>query len=421
MIARLKPKSEFSRNVLTLMLGTTAAQAIPIAISPILTRMYGPDDFGIFALYISIVAILSIAATGRYELAVMLPDSEDDADILVKLSIGITLIFSFFLFLIIVLFNTPITLLLGNPEISFWLYIVPVSVFLTGTYNTLNYWLNRKKYYLMMSKNRVLQSTILASSQVSFGWGNISGGLMLGTLLGHAFSSIILVWRFATYPRKKTVIYFDSSESWKLAQAYKHHPMHLLPSHWVGTAAMQFPIFIISNAFGAAATGFYFMAQRLISLPTSIIANAIGDVYRQKASVEYREKSEFRALFLKTLFSTIKIAVIPFLILYFVAPSLFALIFGESWRVAGEYAQIIIISAFFQFVFTPVDKGALIVSATAYIFIWNVMRLLLFILLFGVSVWFQLSIEKIIWLIALINISLYAADGLVEYKLSMRK
>ena len=51
MLDKLKLKSEFSRNVLTLMTGTTIAQAIPIAISPILTRNYTSEDFGVFALY----------------------------------------------------------------------------------------------------------------------------------------------------------------------------------------------------------------------------------------------------------------------------------------------------------------------------------------------------------------------------------
>ena len=80
MLKHLKPKSEFGRNVLTLMTGTTIAQAIPIAISPILTRIYTPEDFGVFALYISISTIFAVIVTGRYELAIMLPKKNKDAD-----------------------------------------------------------------------------------------------------------------------------------------------------------------------------------------------------------------------------------------------------------------------------------------------------------------------------------------------------
>ena len=87
MLNKLKPKSEFSRNVVTLMTGTTIAQAIPIAISPILTRIYTPEDFGVFAVYLSILTIVAVVATGKYELAIMLPEEENDALNLVSLSI----------------------------------------------------------------------------------------------------------------------------------------------------------------------------------------------------------------------------------------------------------------------------------------------------------------------------------------------
>ena len=140
-----KPKSEFTRNVLTLMTGTTIAQAIPIAISPILTRIYTPEDFGIFALYISIASILSLIATGRYELAIMLPTKDKDAVNIVALSLFISFFVSFIALLIVSIFNTQITSLLGNPDISSWLYFIPLTVLFTGIYQSFNYWSNRKK------------------------------------------------------------------------------------------------------------------------------------------------------------------------------------------------------------------------------------------------------------------------------------
>ena len=118
MLGKFKPKSEFSRNVLTLMTGTTIAQAIPIAISTILTRIYTPEDFGIFALYMSIASMIAVVATGRYELAIMLPKKDEDAVSIVALSIIISFFVSFIALLIVSIFNTEIASLLGNPEIS---------------------------------------------------------------------------------------------------------------------------------------------------------------------------------------------------------------------------------------------------------------------------------------------------------------
>ena len=137
MINKFKPKSEFSSNVLTLMTGTTIAQAIPIAISPILTRIYTPEDFGMFALYMSMATIISVIATGRYELAIILPEKDEDAINIMMLSIGITFLVSLITLLIIFIFNAQITLLFGNPNISQWLYFVPLTIVLTGVYQAL--------------------------------------------------------------------------------------------------------------------------------------------------------------------------------------------------------------------------------------------------------------------------------------------
>ena len=414
-------RSEFSLNVLTLMAGTTIAQAIPIAISPILTRIYAPEDFGVFALYMAIVTVLSITVTGRYELAIMLPTDNKDANTLVILSILFTLCLSAFFLIIILFFNESIAYLLGNPDISPWLYVIPLSILLTGLYNTFNYWNNRYKNYKIMSKNRIFQSAMIGGSQLSIGVAFLgAGGLVTGSIVGQLLTTIMLGRQYAKQQTNPITKWVSYKQLLQLAYRYKNHPFHLLPAHWIGSAAMQLPILIISSTFGATVTGFYFMAQRLITLPVSIVASSIGDVYRQKASVAYREEGEFKSLFLRTLLVTIAIAIVPFTILYFIVPDLFSFVFGKEWRVAGEYAQVVTIAAFFQFVFTPVDKGALIVSATNYIFYWNVARLFSFLCLLLYTILFELSVESMIWVITLINISLYFIDGLVEYNLSKK-
>lgn len=97
MINKLKPKSDFSRNVITLM---TIAQSIPIATSPILTRIYTPEDF---ALFIAITSILATIANGRYELAIMLP--KKDAINIFALGFIITCIMTIITFAVILIFN----------------------------------------------------------------------------------------------------------------------------------------------------------------------------------------------------------------------------------------------------------------------------------------------------------------------------
>ena len=76
------------------MTGTTIAQAIPIAISPILTRMYSPESFGVLAIFISVATVISVIANLRYQLAIVQPKKDEDAAAIVILSMIIAAIIS---------------------------------------------------------------------------------------------------------------------------------------------------------------------------------------------------------------------------------------------------------------------------------------------------------------------------------------
>lgn len=411
----------FARAAMTLMTGTAIAQAIPIAVSPILTRLFTPTDYGVFALYAALVAFLSAAATGRYELAVMLPESEEDADALVVLSALIAFAFGALLFVVTLFAGDWVASMLGHPEIAPWLLLLPLSVAAMGCYNALNYWLNRHKLYARMSRNRMLQSGLGSGLQLSMGAAAMGAvGLIVGQLIGVLITTFQIAATFWRQLRRKggqdLVLRMK-----RLARRYSNHPKHVLPAQWIGAAALQLPVLAVSGLYGAATVGLYAFAYRLMTLPTTLIANAIGDVYRQRAAAAYREQGNFRKLFLATLGTSAALAIVPVSVVFVVAPDLFALVFGEPWRVAGEYARILSVATFFQFTFTPIDKGALIVGATRYIMVWHVVRLASFGAVLAAAWSFHLDIKHTLILFVIANIAVYMLDGIVGYVLASRR
>ena len=185
--------SEFSKNVITLMTGTMLAQALPIAISPILTRLYSPDDFGAFALFMSITSIFGAIITARYELSIMLPKLNSDAANLVVLSLSIAFSLSIILLIVVFVFNDQIVSFLGNTDLKNWLYFIPLSVLLTGVYQSLNYWSNRNKKYKRLASAKVIQSSMKGGATTGFGFLNIGAmGLVFGSIIGQLFSTIFL-------------------------------------------------------------------------------------------------------------------------------------------------------------------------------------------------------------------------------------
>lgn len=416
LIQRIKT-SHFAKNVAILFSGTAIALAIPIAVSPVLTRIYSPDEFGLLAIYSACVMVLSVIATARFELAITLPDQDSDAANLVILTLKLCTFISLLLFIPILLFGRDIAASLGHEKLTPWLYLLPLSVIATGAFSAFQFWYNRLSHYKIIAMNRVQQSLLMAVSQVGFGLGQLNGGLLIGSIFANlTFTSWVAQRLWQT---QKTL--FKSAtpqDQLRLARRYLSHPKYIAPSQLIGVTAQQIPLLIMSSVYSLTTAGFFSLAFRLVSLPTTLVASAIGDVYRQKIAEEYNHNGEFRSTFLKTLGATAILALLPSLILYVAAPTLFALLFGESWRIAGEYAQILIISAYVQFIFTPIDKGALVVGANRYIFIWHCARLIALTILFFYAIYQQPSIELILYLFALINITLYVVDGIVEYWLS---
>ena len=194
MIDRLKPKSEFNKNVITLMTGTTIAQAIPIAISPILTRLYTPQDFGVFTFFLAITAIFGSISNARYELAIMLPKKDEDAINIFALGFIISSVISFLVLFLVVLFNEYFVDLLGNKEIGMWFYFLPITIFLSGLWNNLNYFNNRKKQYKNLAKATIIKSIVLATVQLSIGFIKSGvAGLISGQIVSQFFANTKLL------------------------------------------------------------------------------------------------------------------------------------------------------------------------------------------------------------------------------------
>jgi len=345
-------KTEFSRNVITLMTGTAIAQAIPVAVSPILTRLYSPQDFGVFAVYFSVSSILSVIATGRYEQVVMLPQDDEDAADVVVLSLIVATLFSLILLAIVAVWNTPITALLGNPEISRWLYLIPFSVLSMGAYNTFNYWLNRKKRFNSMSTNRIMQGSITASGQLALGYGGAGSAGLIGAFVAGWLPAIFFAaktYDYKAYP-------FRLSSIIAHAKLYRDYPGVSAPGALLDCASVQAPVFFLTRGYEAATVGFFSLAMRAVSAPSSIISASIGQVYFQKISVlVYNNPGEILSEIFRTVKKLAAIAVVIFLPFIFLGSEIFGFVFGEKWRIAGEYVKIISPALLIRFIVSPLS------------------------------------------------------------------
>lgn len=355
---RFLPKSEFRRNVLTLMTGTTIAQALPIAVAPILTRIYTPDDFGVFALYMAVASIISVIATGRYELAIMLPHKDSDAANIVVLSILIALLTSLLVLVVVFLFNSPIARLLGNPQIGAWLYLIPVSVLITGIFQTMSYWNNRKKAFKRLSLSRILQSGGTASSQIIFGYssGGLCGGLIVGSICGQCISISALImnnW-------KEDLVLIQKINKIRIvanARKFKKFPKMSALGGLLDTASIQMPIFVITRIFGTAVTGMFGMTFKVLNMPMALISRSISQVLFQKVVTLNNKQPELLFNFILKIFFILLVIAIPFVAMFTLfGTELFTFVFGQKWAMAGNFATTLSVAVAVRFVVSPLSS-----------------------------------------------------------------
>jgi O-antigen/teichoic acid export membrane protein len=355
MLNRFKPKSEFNRNILTLMTGTTIAQAIPIAISPILTRIYTPEDFGIFAIFLAITLIIGSIANGRYELAIMVPKKDEDAINIFALGFIITTFISLLLLVLILIFQKYFFFFLKNEEIGLWLYFIPISVFFFGIFNILNYFNNRKKNYKDISNANILKSIIAAIMQLLIGFIQQGAtGLISGQIISQFFANTKLFKNIIK--DKKLISKITKKKILALAKRYKNFPKYSMPSGLLNIVSLQVPVFLLGAFFNTAIVGFYSLSYRFISLPMSIIGSSIGQVFFQKCSEFKNDKKALKKITLETYKKLFKIGILPFSIITVFGDYIFAFVFGKDWIAAGEYSQILAISILFLFIKSPISS-----------------------------------------------------------------
>jgi O-antigen/teichoic acid export membrane protein len=371
MIQKIKPKSEFSKNVLTLMTGTSIAQAIPIAISPILTRIYTPEDFGIFALYISIASMIALIATGRYELAIMLPRKDEDAINIVALSIIISFIVSFISFLVVFIFNAQITNLLGNEEISNWLYFIPMTVLLTGIYQSFNYWSNRKKQYKRLATSRVLQSSATATTNLGMGFNGFgSSGLVLGGIMGQGVATGILakmIWKEDNH----RINQIKKLKIFALMKKYIDFPKINMFHAFINDAKNFIVNILLVKFYDTFILGQFYMINRILLLPVGLIGSSISQVIFRVYNEKYNKKQDFSKDVLTMVLKLFLFALIPFLIIFFLGNEIFTLVFGQNWGIAGDLASAYALYVLFHFVASPLSIVSLIVRKQLTAFYWN--------------------------------------------------
>ncbi|MBA7580974.1 hypothetical protein ES708_22873 [subsurface metagenome] len=340
--------SDLIRNISILVSGTTIAQLIPILLQPLLRRYFSPEEFGAYAVYLSLIGILIVIASMKYELAIILPEKDKTATNILALAVLINLAFSFILLFIIILFKRPVSDIINLPEqYSIYLYFVPLGVFLYSMYQSINYWLIRKKLFFSISLNKFIRRGTEGSSQIMLMFSKVSPGLVIGDVIGHfanCGSAITQALRNDVNLMHVSIIKLKY-----VFKKYLEYPKYNVIPSFMSACSYLLPVIFINKFFSSEYTGYFDLSKLMLSIPLALIATSISNVLLQRVSEKYRNNKSFIRELLPVISIVAVIGIVEIVVITFFAVDLFELFFGDLWGFSGRISRILVWSYAFNF------------------------------------------------------------------------
>lgn len=324
------------RNTLKLSSSNVITMLLPLIVTPILSRLYTPTDYGDWGVFVSVVYTIQSFLFLSYENTIVKTDNEKEIPSLVVLCLIVGSL---------VLLLTHITFIGGKalgisffknfPSLSlllFLLIIIIVSTILKSVSN-------RNKIYGPLAVSGIVDGLSQAGLRLLFGvFPIVAYGLIVGNVIAQLLAAIFLLiytWRYLINLDYSSV---KLNRLWGLVRKYKKFPLFDAPARIVEIGMGSLPIIILSYYWDKSQLGCYSMIVTFLLLPLSVIGSSMGNVY-------YKELSENQHSFEAMQDSTIKaskicfwLSILPLLFLTLGGDKLLVLFLGKNWGDAGHMA-----------------------------------------------------------------------------------
>lgn len=377
--------SQYKKNVLIMIIGRVLAQAIPILLTPLLTRIYSPSEFGVFGVFSTIIAIVAMVSNGRYCLSIILPKDDDKAKRLFFLSTLLTIFTTIIFTLVLILWGGSFFRILNTASLEQYIWIVILNMLFIGLYEDLYYYALRAKAFKILTTNIIIQALVLITSRLVFGYlGYTEIGLILSYLLGYGVSYILMIIKLKM-PIYWLVKEFKITVYWQLMKEYYKFPKYSLLADTLSMTANMSPNILLNKVFGTLTTGYYTMSDKILGSPIWLVTSSVGDVFRQEASEQFRTKGSCFDVFKKTVKAMFLLGIIPFLLLFIFSPMIIPPLLGEGWSEVGDFIRIFSVMYFIKFGVRPVYSVLYIVRKQDYNAIFQGIHLLSIIIAFVIG------------------------------------
>jgi len=346
-----------------------------LAAGPLLTRIYGPAEFGALGLFTSFLSIGGVALTLQYELSIVVGADEREAAHLTLASLMLTLPMS-------MLSGVALWLLMlgkiagfgGLP--SFAPGLMFFSMLLIGLFTALRYWSLREGQFGWIAQATVVQSATRAILQAGLGAiGMLPSGLLLGEALGRGMG-ITRILRNAWPRLQQHALHSRWAEFKSALLKHRKFPLYSFPSSFLDALCLGLPLPMLVHLYGVPLGGYYSLVWKVITVPTVLIGVSIADTFHNSLATYARETPErVMQLFRSTSFGLLAIGLVPATLLLFFGPAMFRMVFGARWGISGAIAAVVAPWYLAQFVASPLSRVVFVLSGQEIKLLWDLLCL----------------------------------------------
>jgi len=371
-------------DALSLSGGTVLAQGIAFAAFPVLTRLYDPLDFGLLAIYLSFNSMLAPLITGRYAMAIVLPEKESDAIGVFELAIIIAMCAGVILSGVVFLLGDQLSWVTGGAKIGPWIFLFPLGITLGALYQTVSLWATRRRCFQQLGINKVYQVSVMVLAQFAIVWLISPSGVWLiaGHIAGVTAALAILILR--TFVRaRRPVGWVGFLQLKKLLVRYKDFPLYMTWGGLLNSGAIHITPIMLAVFFSSSVVGYYGLAFLIITAPISLIGRALSNAILPRMSEQWNADGNVANLVGRILPVQALVAGVIAGAFLIAGPTMFGLLFGQQWRVTGEFVRILSPVFFMQLLIAPVslvlvvaERQRLLFGVQAFLFLMSAVPIL---------------------------------------------
>ncbi|WP_455220005.1 lipopolysaccharide biosynthesis protein [Kaarinaea lacus] len=342
-LVRTVTGSPFIASVTVLATGTVIAQVIRLFASPILTRLYTPEAFGLFAAFMAFIVSLMPGITGKYETALVLPKHDNKAVHIFGVAVWFSMaVFILFLCFLLVFQN----LLLDSfnaPELEGWIFLAPIVLLFGGLFNLGQFIAIRGDNYRLMARSKIVMAISTVLINILLGLMDVGfQGLLIGNLAGFIIAGVYLY--FENFHKLAKACFSGIKKKIVLARAYSDFPIYNASSGILDGITVSLPVFFLSYYYPIEIVGYYALVMNVLIVPKRFLASAVSQVNLKKVAGFVNAGKPVEPYLYRLSASILLLSLPPSILLMVWGPELFHFVFGEMWREAGKFAQILAIA-----------------------------------------------------------------------------